>query len=381
LVNRLGLGGVEPGKPLGLAEGKELEEWAGKVGAKDLGEVGGGAVLVRRFIPQPEADAGAGAPRPAGPLVGRGPRDRDQLEPRQARRARDAHLTDHPGVDDRTDAGNRQTGLSDVRRQDDLPSAGLLENAVLLLRGQFAMEDDDRVPLPVGEGVDCVGRPHDLADSREEHEHVASRVFQRLPDRVCHLIDELALIAASAIPHLHRMEATRRRHHRAARGSPRGEDPGHRAGVEGGAHDNDAEVGAERLPDAEEHPKDEIHLHRPLMKLIEDDAGYSLERDVLEEAPEHDPGRLDDQSGVAAHAAVEAHLIADLAAEVTAAELGDLRGDRPGREPARLHEDQPRARREIVKHRRRYEHRLPGAGGSRDDDRSPLPCRARSARP
>ena len=68
------------------------------------------------------------------------------------------------------------------------------------------------------------------------------------------------------------MEATRRRHHRAARGSPRGESPGHRAGVEGGAHDDDAEVGAERLTDAEEHPQDKIHLHRSLVKLIQDDA-------------------------------------------------------------------------------------------------------------
>jgi hypothetical protein len=30
------------------------------------------------------------------------------------------------------------------------------------------MEDDDRVPLPVGEGIDCVGRSHDLADTGEE---------------------------------------------------------------------------------------------------------------------------------------------------------------------------------------------------------------------
>ena len=173
LVNRLGLGGVEPGKSLGLPEGEKLEKWAGEIGAEDLGDVGGGAVLVRRFVPQPEADTGAGAPRAAGPLVGRRPRNRDQFEPRQPRRTRNTHLTDHPRIDDRADARDRQARLSDVRRQDDLPSAGLLENAVLLFRWQLAMKDDDRVPVPVGERIDCVGRSHDLADAREEDEHVA----------------------------------------------------------------------------------------------------------------------------------------------------------------------------------------------------------------
>jgi hypothetical protein len=37
LVNSLGLRGVEPGKPLGLAEGKELEERAGEVSADGFG--------------------------------------------------------------------------------------------------------------------------------------------------------------------------------------------------------------------------------------------------------------------------------------------------------------------------------------------------------
>ena len=47
LVHRLGLRGVEPGKAVGFAKGKELEERAGEIGAEDLGDVGGGAVLVR----------------------------------------------------------------------------------------------------------------------------------------------------------------------------------------------------------------------------------------------------------------------------------------------------------------------------------------------
>ena len=142
----------------------------------------------------------------------------------------------------------------------------------MLLRRQLPMEDDDRVPLPVGERVDRVGAAHDLADAGEEHEQMARRALQRLPDRVGHLIDQLPLIPTPAIAHRHRIESPRRRHHRAAGGGAGGEDPGHRAGVEGGAHDDDAEVGAERLPDAEEHPEDEIHLHRSLVKLIEDDA-------------------------------------------------------------------------------------------------------------
>jgi hypothetical protein len=45
-MNRLGLRTVEPGKTLGLAEGEELEERAGKVGAENLGEIGRGTMVV-----------------------------------------------------------------------------------------------------------------------------------------------------------------------------------------------------------------------------------------------------------------------------------------------------------------------------------------------
>jgi len=46
LLKSPGLWGVEPRKAFGLAEGEELEERAGEIGAEDLGEIGGGAVLV-----------------------------------------------------------------------------------------------------------------------------------------------------------------------------------------------------------------------------------------------------------------------------------------------------------------------------------------------
>jgi hypothetical protein len=51
----------------------------------------------------------------------------------------------------------------------------------------------------------------------------------------------------------------------------RAEQVGHGLGGERGAHHDDAEIGAERLPHADEQAEHEIHLDRPLVKLVEHD--------------------------------------------------------------------------------------------------------------
>ena len=105
------------------------------------------------------------------------------------------------------------------------------------------------------------------------------------------------------------------------------------------------------------------------MKLVEHHRADAVERHVIEQPSQQDAGRRHDQPRVAAHARIEANLVADLLAEPTVAQLGDSPRDGPGREPARLHEHQLLSRRQIIEHRRRHEHRLARAGRRGDDDR------------
>jgi hypothetical protein len=95
----------------------------------------------------------------------------------------------------------------------------------------------------------------------------------------------------------------------------RSQQAGHRLGGERRAHHDDAEVGAECLTHANEQAEHKIHLDRPLVKLVEHDRGDAIERDVVQKPPQHDPGRLDDEPGIAADTGIEPHLVAHLAAK------------------------------------------------------------------
>jgi len=106
------------------------------------------------------------------------------------------------------------------------------------------------------------------------------------------------------------------------------------------------------------------------VKLIEHHRGDAGQRDVGDEPPEHDPGGLDDEPGVAADLRVEPHLIAHLLTEGRAPQPGDPMRDGPGGQPPRLEEHHPAGRREIVEHRRRHERRLARARRCRHDHRS-----------
>ena len=120
-----------------------LQDDAGQVGAQDLrlGELRPALEVLLGV--EPDRDARLQPAAPAGPLVGRGLADRLDRQPLHLGPHRVAADPRDAGVDDVPDAGHRQRGLGDVRRQDD-PTAGVgAEDPVLLGRGQPRVERHD----------------------------------------------------------------------------------------------------------------------------------------------------------------------------------------------------------------------------------------------
>jgi hypothetical protein len=103
------------------------------------------------------------------------------------------------------------------------------------------------------------------------------------------------------------------------------------------------------------------------MELVEHDRPDPLDGHIAYEAAKHDPGRFDDEPGVTAHARLEPHPVADFTTRLTAAEMRDLPGDRPGREPTGLKQDNPRRYWQVIEDGRGHEHRLARPGRRGDD--------------
>ena len=375
--DRLLRGLVEPGKVVALADRQQLEQRPGEVLPQGLGWLRGRAVVMGGLVPEPPADAGLGAARTAGPLVGRRLRDRHEFEPRQARARRDPRLPGQPRIDHGGDAGNRQRRLGHVRGQDHLAAADVVEHPILSLGRQVAIERQHGMPLPLAELPDGLLTATDLAHAGQEHEHVPRALLEGRGHRLGHEHLEVAAVAVAEIADGDRKHPPLGMDHGARccpAPLPRAEQSGHGLGREGGAHHDHAEIRPHRLPQPHEQAEHEIQLQAALVKLVEHDRGDARQDDVADQPAKHDPGRRDDEPRLAAHLRVEPHLVAHLAADGGAPQACDPVGDGPRCQPPRLEQHDASQRPEIVEHGRGHERGLAGAG-RRGDDHRPAPRR------
>ncbi len=108
------------------------QDHRGEVGAQDLrlGELRAPEVV--GLVVEPDTDARRHPAAPPGPLVGRGLRDRLDREALDLAAHAVAGDARRSGIDDVPDAGDRQRGLGDVRRQDHPAARVRGEDPVLL---------------------------------------------------------------------------------------------------------------------------------------------------------------------------------------------------------------------------------------------------------
>ena len=255
------------------------------------------------------------------------------------------------GVDDVPDAGDRQGGLRDVRRQDDTARRLRVgrEDAVLL-GGRQPREQGHDLEAASGIGLhvtQCVGGVADLALAGQEHQDVARALARQLTDGVH---DRLGLVADDGlpllvllvgqvdqrpVPDLDRIRPSRDLDDRRRTTLPVREVGGEAIRVDGRGRDDKLEVRTawqELLEVAEQ----EVDVEAPLVRLVEDDRVVAAQLPVTLELGEQDAVGHHLDPRVPRGAVGEAHLVADRAAEV-GLELGrEPLGDRPGRDPAWL---------------------------------------------
>ena len=123
----------------------------------DLGDRVLGPRAMGGFIPQPYAQPRPRAPRAAGTLIGRRPRDRRQPESIHADAGLVFQLPRQSRIDHRSDPFDGYRRLGDIGREDDLPPIQFLKCPVLLFGRQFAVQAEEqrhryrgRVPPPSG---------------------------------------------------------------------------------------------------------------------------------------------------------------------------------------------------------------------------------------
>ena len=284
-----------------------------------------------------DAHAVAHAAATALALVGAALRDGLDGQPPRAALRRVAAQPREPGVDHEADAGNRQRGLGNVRRDDDLALLRRREHALLFRVRQPAKQWHD-LDLPELAPVEQVADFADIALRRQEHQHVALRaLLQHALDRLDRRVDVGEIVRTFLSVGRTRwvrrflLRTTRRvvpthflerriddldRIH-AARHLDDGrvvERLGERLGVDRRRGDDDLQFGPAQ-PQPPQMAEDEIDVERTLVRLVDDDrVVFAEERIVLQLGEQHAVGHeLDDR--VARRLVGEPDFAADLAAE------------------------------------------------------------------
>ena len=358
------VGRLEPleGGEVALSPGEELERRAGEVDAGDLRRL-----TVRKRLPgRPEAQ---GEPRPlppgtAGALIGRGAADAAELQPVEAGRRVVAQAPHEAGVDDRRDPFDRDRGLGDVGGEHDLAARQRPEHGVLALGREVAVERQHRDPALDGERRQGLGRALDLADAGQEDEHVAGRLVERAAHAGRHDGLERPFVRPLEVADLDGVEPA------AALDDPAAEIRRDRAGVERRGHGEQPQVRPHLALDAAGHGERQVGVDAALVELVEDDRADVLQERIGLEHLDEDALGDDQQAGRRSGPAVEAHVVADLAADRPAALLRDAPGGGAGGDPPRLeHDDSALAREPGVEQRRRHARGLAGAGGRHEHRR------------
>ncbi|MBV6414633.1 MAG: hypothetical protein OMOMHJEC_02463 [Xanthomonadales bacterium] len=245
--------------------GCQLQRQWREVGVDDLGAALGVQALVRR--PQAQRVARPEAAGAAGALGRRGQRDGHRFQPREADVRIEARLARKARIDHRAHAGQGQAGLGDIGCEHHAPAArrGRRHRRRLRLDREFAVQRD-QVDVRRHACGERALRLVDLAPARQEGEHIALAVRERLFDAACEVQRGTLLAARRQVLDGHRMRAPGALH---AFGVQPLRQP---RAVEGGRHHQDAQVLAQPRLRVERQREAQVGGQVALVELIEDQA-------------------------------------------------------------------------------------------------------------
>ena len=240
-------------------------------------------------------------------------------------------------VDDGRHAVDGERGFRDIGRDDDLARVVARHGPILRIRRQLAVQRQHQAIAQRLFVLHRLHRPADLVGAGHENQQVArrprrhprARARRHLPHRLAVEVDALGQVLDADREH-----ATLRREHLARR-----EVIPEFAGIEGGRHDNELQVGPDRLLDLQRPREADVAVEVPLMKLVEDNRAHSAQHWLVRHLPQQDAlGDEADARGLR-HARVEPDLVTDRLPQRRADLLGHAFRQQPGREPPRLQYD------------------------------------------
>ena len=136
-----------------------------------------------------------------------------------------------------------------------------------------------------------------------------------------------------------------------------------------GRHHHQFQFRPDGLLHAADHGQGQVAVEAPLVELVEHDRGHRFQEGVVLQHAEEDAFGDDLDPRLRSHAAIEADLVADLAAQRHAALESDPPRTGPGGQAAGLQDhDRTAAGQARIEHGRRHAGRLARAGGGPQDD-------------
>ena len=283
--SRLGEGGCgrrvqeRQARRIARAPTGQIQRQARKVCLQDFRPSKGRQRTGLRLVPQTVANARFGPAGAASPLVGGGAADADGIQPRDARGRIIARHAGLAGVDHDSDALDGQAGLGDRGGQHHLAAARRRWGNGAILRGglQRAVQGSDVDIGPTQTLVQPRLGPANLALARQEDQNAAGFLGQGPLDGAADpLFKSLALIAAqiASIDREHSPLALDDR-----RIGQQRRDPG---AVQGGRHDEQAEVVAQDALDVAREGQAQIGVQAALVKLVEQHRRDPVQAGVVE---------------------------------------------------------------------------------------------------
>ena len=257
-------------------------------------------------------------------------------------------------VDHGAHAGDRQRRLGDVRREDDLSARAVADGAILRLGVELAVERKN-VDLAECDVLEQRLRASDLTGAGKEREHVALGVSHRAANAADHEIRDAAVVLLFEVAYVDGVQAAVALDERRVV-----QERTKRRGVERRGHHHDPKTGPDRLLHFAKEREREVRVDRPLVNLVEDDRTDVVERGIGLHPARQDPLRDQRDASLLRRPIVEAHLIADLRADLGPELFGEPLRRESRREPPGLEHEHTAL--DDVRHGRRNPGRLAGPG-------------------
>ena len=301
-----------------------------QVGPEEFREVLGGTGLEFGLGIQAQAGARPRASRPAGPLQAARLADARRAQPRQARPGGMDRLPPQPGIDDGGHALEGHGAFRHVGAEDHL---GLCRDGhrLLLRLEREAPVQGHELQAATGRGIRARRQAlADLGGTRQEDQGMPRGALPaELRQGLVHAHGQGPVVEMPGPEDRHGMEPPFAL-------DPLGLEIGdHRVCLQGGAHDQEAEAGAQPL-EAPQQGQGQVRVHVPLVELVQDHHGDPREPGVLLEAPQQQSLGNEAHARLPRDLLLEPHGVADAAPQVLPQFLRHARGGEPGRQAARL---------------------------------------------